>query len=152
MNSLTGGATIDRTRGEYLDQIKQLDDAEREAARTFDKGILTLSAGALALSLTLLHYFPAGQAGWLLYMAWFGFIVSMLCSLASQLTSQRSIRNERQRLDRQYHQQPPLESNPARQLTYLLNWLSIVFFIIGVVCLAFFSAGAVIKEVPQDVR
>jgi len=135
-------------RSEYLEQIKQLDDAEQRSVRTFDKGILTLSAGALALSLTLLHYFPARRPVGLLYGAWSGFILSILCNLVSQLTSQQSIRIERDRLEQQYQEQPTQEANPARRLTLRLNWWSMALFIAGIACLALFSAGAVTKEVP----
>ena len=47
----------------YLEERKLLVDAEREGARTFDKAILTLAAGALALSITFLEkVVPVAQA------------------------------------------------------------------------------------------
>jgi len=39
----------------YLEERKILIDSERETAQQFDKAILTLAAGALALSITFIN-------------------------------------------------------------------------------------------------
>lgn len=39
----------------YLEERKILIDAERDTAQQFDKAILTLAAGALALSITFIN-------------------------------------------------------------------------------------------------
>jgi len=40
----------------YLDERKMLIYAERETAQQFDKAVLTLAAGALALSITFIKH------------------------------------------------------------------------------------------------
>ena len=64
---------------QYLDERKLLIDAEAEGARSFDKAIMTLSAGALGLSLTFIKEIvchPHGSTLWLLIGAWVGFCLS----------------------------------------------------------------------------
>jgi hypothetical protein len=60
-----------RTYQQYFDQRKLLADGERAAAEGFDKTLLTLSAGAIALSVTFVE--KVGSAGMfkpLLYVSW----------------------------------------------------------------------------------
>lgn len=62
MNSLETGSQKSKY-DVYLEERKLLIDAEREGARTLDKAILTLAAGALALSITFLEkVVPVAQA------------------------------------------------------------------------------------------
>ena len=44
-----------RTYQQYFDERKMLSDAERAAGEGFDKTLLTLSAGAIALSVTFVR-------------------------------------------------------------------------------------------------
>ncbi len=131
-------------RVEYRDERKLLIDAKREGARTFDKGILTLSAGALGLSFTLIRNQPHVSDRPLLFFAWGGFILSILAILIAQLTTQIEMTHQLKNLDRHLagDKNAPRES-AVGLVTAVLNWLSIGSFILGVTLLAVFSARGV---------
>jgi len=133
----------------YLDERKLLIDAKREGARSFDKAILTLAAGALGLSLTFVKEIaPNMRLGTipLLIGAWAGFCVSLLCTLVSFLTSQAACSRQLKILEAEYFGNRDSRSekinlkNWPGMLTNWLNILSIITFIAGAVFLAVFSA------------
>jgi len=89
----------------YLEERKLLIDAEREGSRSFDKTILTLSAGAFGISLTFIRQIvPNIETGtlFLLILGWTGFTISMLATLISFLTSQRACARQREILEENY--------------------------------------------------
>ena len=68
----------------YLDERRLLIEAEQKGAQQFDKAILTLTAGALAISLTFIKNIAPHPKAWtiiFLALAWFTFIVSLLSTL-----------------------------------------------------------------------
>ena len=128
----------------YLKERETLIDSEREGAKSFDRFILTLSAGAIGLSLTFITKIAheiLPWTIWLLIVAWGTLVLSMLSTMLSLLTSQASCRKQRDILDELYKKQ----SNDVEQdnafsiLTNRLNIASMVFFIIGVIFLLTFS-------------
>jgi len=132
----------------YLEERRLLIDAEREGARSFDKAILTLAAGAFGLSLTFIRQIvPNIEAGtlYLLISAWAGFAISMLFTLVSFLTSQRACARQREILEEEYFDKSDNRDRKAQTKnkfaiwTDWLNRLSIITFIIGVILLALFS-------------
>lgn len=129
-------------RKTYLEERKLLVDAERESARSFDKAMLTLSSGALALSITFIRQIaPAPRSETYLYFAWSGFILALLCTLVSFLSSQSALRKQRDILDRNYRDQPTAfeQKNVMSAVTNFLNWFSILSFIAGVLLLTAFA-------------
>lgn len=135
-------------REEYLEERNLLIDAERESARSFDKSMITLSAGALGLSITIIrHVAPTPQVVMLLYFAWGGFIFALLCTLTSFLLSQSALRRQREILDLDYEGGKPArdQKNCQAAITNCLNWLSIISFIVGVICFVLFG----IKNLSQ---
>lgn len=126
-------------REAYLEERKTLVEAEGEASQSFDKALITLSAGAFGLSLAfIVQVAPAPRALWYLYVAWGGFILSLLSILFSFLASQQGFRRARDILDK-YLETGAEESNRWNVVTSLLNILSIVAFVFGVVSLAYFA-------------
>lgn len=138
-------------RQAYLEERKLLIDAEREASRSFDQAMITLSAGALGLSVTFIEKLAPSTAAcqYLLYLAWIGFASALLAILSSFLCSQFAMRRQRDLNDKNYQKQS-LEQIPNSTLgdedkngwattTNILNWLSIVCFISGVALLLSFS-------------
>jgi magnesium-transporting ATPase (P-type) len=124
----------------YLEERKQLIEAERETAQQFDKAILTLAAGALALSITFINQIapnPKPHSIYFLVGAWILFCASLLSTLISFLTSQVACRKQRDILDNKISSK---KNNKAASWTNGLNYCSIVFFILGVVSLIVFSA------------
>jgi hypothetical protein len=126
-------------REAYLEERKTLVEAEGEASQSFDKALITLSAGAFGLSLAfIVQVAPVPRALWYLYVAWGGFILSLLSILFSFLASQQGFRRARDILD-MYLETGAEESNHWNVVTSLLNILSIVAFVLGVVSLAYFA-------------
>ncbi len=146
---MTGGAMGDNKEGYkvYLEERKLLIEAERETAQQFDKAILTLAAGALALSITFINQIapkPKLYSIYWLIIAWSFFCLSLLSTLISFLTSQAACRKQRDILDEEISKNSKksnnTEENNAALWTDKLNKLSIAFFILGVMLLIVFSA------------
>ena len=138
-------AARDEVRQTYLDQRGMLIKEEYESAHRFDKILVTLSSGALGLSITFIKQMvpdniPA-KAKAALYLAWAGFICALLSILLGYLTSQAGMRKQRAILDNSYKtgESAKHKKNTPATLTKWLSWVSLAFFIIGVVCLAIFS-------------
>ena len=140
----------------YLEERKLLVDAEREGARTFDKAILTLAAGALALSITFLEkVVPVAQATtlWSLTSSWVAFGFSIFLILFSFLTSQWACVRQRAILDKQWLNNSDgrkSERNNWTTATTLLNVGSILLFATGVVFFCYFSFANLPKEAPMS--
>ena len=140
----------------YLDERKQLIDSERKTAQQFDKGILTLAAGALALSITFINQIAplpkADSMHWLI-IAWSSLCLSLLSTLISFLTSQVACRKQRDILDAKIARKEESENNKAASWTNRLNYFSIAFFILGIIFIIVFASINLPrggdKEMPQ---
>jgi hypothetical protein len=137
----------------YLEERKLLVDAEREGARSFDKAILTLAAGAFGLSLTFVkEVAPCAESGTvaILVSAWGFFCASLLSTLISFLTSQTAcsrqvtILEAKYRNDRSGQEEICLKNRPAIW-TSRLNMLSIITFVVGTILLAAFGAVSLLQ-------
>lgn len=114
-------------------------EAEGEASQSLDKALITLSAGAFGLSLAFVaQVAPQPQTLWSLYIAWGSFVLALLSVLFSFLMSQYGFRRQRQILDT-YLETGKFEKNGWNTITGLLNSISIVFFVIGAISLAWFA-------------
>lgn len=135
----------------YLAERKSLIDSEKESSQQFDKTIITLAAGALALSLTFINQISPHPKIWTLYFlffSWFTFCGSMLSTLISFLTSQAACRKQRQILEVDFcsaDQTANMKNNIAI-ITNRLNYLSIGLFIMGVILLTIFSISNIVTK------
>lgn len=126
-------------REAYLEERKMLVEAEGEASQSFDRTLVTLSAGAFGLSLAfIVQIAPNPEALWSLYLAWGGLILSLLSVLLSFLMSQYGFRRARDVLDTLY-ETGNQENNGWNTVTSSLNIVSIVSFVVGVASLAYFA-------------
>ena len=126
-------------REAYLEERKMLIEGEGEASQSFDKTLVTLSAGAFGLSLAfIVQVAPRPVTMWALYLAWGGLVLSLLSVLLSFLMSQYGFRRAQEILDSRYKGGIE-ESNVWNTATGILNVFSIVSFIVGVVSLAYFA-------------
>jgi len=140
-------ANSDSRRRELLDHRNLLIDADRESARSFDKAMITLPAGALALTITFIKEIsPFPTNTWLLYIVWGSFILSLLSILISFLTSQSAIKTDIEKLDDELRDiADELRDNTNDKKNYadcwtnLLNMFSIGSFIVGVSFLVVFA-------------
>lgn len=126
----------------YIELKKQVGETLRSQADQFDKAILTLAAGALALSLTFLKEIvptPNRLIIELLVASWGCFIASVCLTLFSCQTSVFA----HQRLDQILNIQQSKPDTDVRSLrnhwvwvTTCLNLLSLVVFVSGTVLLS----------------
>jgi hypothetical protein len=129
----------------YRDERKALVEGEQASADQFDKSILTLAGGALAISLIFLEKIvPEPKASTLpyLYCGWTALVVSLCAILASFLTSQHAYRRQRKIVEAVFFAEPGKEPemvNSWGRWTSVLNWISILVFILGVSMLVVFS-------------
>lgn len=143
----------ERRRHEYWEDRTSMIAGHRDAAQSFDKAMLTLSGGALALSLTFIHDIapqPVAE-GWLL-AAWVLFGLALVTTSSSFLASQYAMRRELARLDADYIANTTNIDEAARRkasliagqknhldvITTILNISSLVSFGLGAVCLGWF--------------
>lgn len=133
-----------KERKEYLEERKLSIELEREAAHSFDQAMLTLSAGALGLSITFIRQVAPTTTHYKewLFRAWGGFILALLAILVSFLVSQFALRRQRDILDLEYESKLDArqQKNLPASITNLLNLVSIVFFIAGVISFTVFAA------------
>lgn len=127
----------------YVRERSCLIEIEQKSADQHDKAILTLTSGALGLSITFLDKFatnPLPETLWLVGASWSCFIVGIVSILASFLTSQAACRRQRDLLDSEYSTgTPPKQTNPPATATRWLNLLSYVLVVVGMAFLASFS-------------
>ena len=128
-------------REAYLEERKALVEAEGEASQSLDKALITLSAGAFGLSLLFIFRIaPEPAALWWLYIAWGGFILSLVSILSSFLASQKAFRRARELLDTYYQDASGNQVHSGWDtVTGGLTLVSIVSFVCGVVALAVFA-------------
>ncbi len=126
----------------YIEMKKQVGEALRSQADQFDKAILTLAAGALALSLTFIKEIaptPDDLTIYLLAWAWGCFIGSVCLTLCSFHASVCAFRRFDQTLNIQ-HSKPDTDPSSLKNhwitVTLVLNFLSLVVFIAGTILLS----------------
>jgi hypothetical protein len=123
---------------EYRDWLIK---ADYKASEAYDKAVMTLSGGALGISITFIHDIaPAPNPGTLywLVIAWCAFGASIACILISKLTSQWALR----KAIRQVDDGTIYNQSPGQKYSWLTKWLNIsagVAFLIGVATLAVFA-------------
>src|SRR2546423_14995657 len=80
-----------RTYEQYLDERKLLIEGERAAGEGFDKTLLTLCAGAIALSVTFVEKLgSAGTLKPLLYVSWGVLVLGLLLNIRGFLLLRNS--------------------------------------------------------------
>jgi hypothetical protein len=151
---------------QYSRQRGELSKTNVELGGRYDQWILTLSAGALGLSVAFLEKIaphPEVNTIFLIGLAWVFLVVGLLSGLISLLTAQYSAAEQIQILDEEYreylnHQQENKGENPVAkapaglnkyaQTTDYLNWISAPAFVIGVVFLCVFAYSNIPRKTP----
>ena len=136
-------------RSEYLDIRKDLTAEKGRASDRYDRTIVTVSGGALFISMAFLEKIVPKQSYVstdLLFAGWICLAVALLCSLVSHLTSQYAIQKLINYVDKTYVN--PRNDKPfrsfSRWLTCCLNVVSLLMVVCGVVLIVFF----VHKQLP----
>ena len=116
------------------DERKRLTDLHDKATDSFDRAVMTLSGGALGISIAFIHNVaPHPKDKWVIGTSWTFFAASLLLILVSFLTSERAI----VRMVTQHD--GGTEEIPRGKLTDYLNWASASAFVIGVTFLVSFA-------------
>ena len=145
----TGSVTYEQ----YAQRRHALEQIRNDQAKSFDKGILSLSSGALALSLLFVEKIASLNTkaasptlvNWtkpFLVGAWVLFVLAMLSTLVSFVSSQAAHLQTIREWDKvcTTGESCPCE-NRGDLWTRRLNKLSIIFFIVGVTFLLVFATG-----------
>jgi len=137
----------------FLNTRNSYNEAELEVSGRYDKYILTLSGGALGLSITFIEKIASNPTSdtliWL-KLSWGCLVVSLLAALLSLVTSQSAIRENREELDSAHSENRAPRLSFPRWFTYVtnaLNWGALLLFILGVVFLCVFS----FKNIDQKI-
>lgn len=161
----------DQLRDLYWSERRLLIEAQREATLALDRSLLTLSAGAIGLSLVLLERFaPTGLEVWSLIASWAAFVAAMVATLWSFRMSQGHLEAQRNTITAGYTYQtdPRVKEDPdvrQRLLDFLrksetkrdelnkhtrrLNAVAIWSFGIGVILLVALAISSVLS--PREI-
>jgi hypothetical protein len=134
----------DATVEDQLSQRDWLVRAHNQASRDFDKLVITLSSGALAISLVFVHDVAPKptSTGWL-YIAWVLFALSLLLNLVSYLFSMAAINVYIAWIDKL--KKPKVGEDGKDKDTWWtrstagLNLLSVAALVLGVLALLLFA-------------
>ncbi len=136
----------------YRDERNKLIDGEHDYSKSYDKYLLSLSGGALALSITFIHHIigdgPVQQPA-LIVLAWISFALSVVAALVGIHQSAPLFRAFRDILDRNAEHAGEKfswtsvrkEQSTCRRLVLMgwLNWGSLGLFLLGVILLLTFT-------------
>lgn len=147
---------------EYISHRERLLAGEQYYARSYDKWLLTLSGGALALSMALCKDVVVGTpqgTGWLL-ASWVLFAAAILITLSCMLLSHGAHEKDVEILDQNYEKheedwqrQVSVEQGAQwrRKAIGYLNKASLVCFFAGLCLLAYFASLNMEKKGQNDV-
>ena len=118
-----------------------LDRSGAEESRAYDKSVLTLSSAALGVSLILLKDIAgvSPKATWALVLSWAALVLSITFTLLSMRISPGAHDKEMQSLNKDESESGPEADNRSSCFITVANWLSFVFFVVGVVFLCVFA-------------
>jgi len=118
------------------DYRRLLQDLAIKSQEQYDKTILTLSTGALSISFAfikdLVNIDKAVETEYLIY-GWIAFIMSMVCTLISFLSSKHALEKAIIFLDDKRS-----GKNFWDELTTYCNWVSFLAFVIGLFLIIYF--------------
>lgn len=136
-------SNLSRDQKQYLEERNILIKSEQEQSASFDKAILTLSAGALGLSITFMRSQTAPTTEkWAVLLSWSLLVLSMSATLISHLMSAKGCRFERERLDCLQEGKEYLPKLCHRFISGCiepLNWIAVITFVAGAGHLAYFA-------------
>ena len=130
-------------RHEYLRHRERLFDSESTQSDTFDRFMLTLSAGTFGVTFSFMN--QIARTPWVFYgfaiVGWIMFALSIITTLASFLVSQGAHRFEIEETDRLYREpRAKPRSNRWIRCTTVLNWASMIEFTLGIGMIIIFVA------------
>jgi hypothetical protein len=147
----------------HVARRSNLDDLAFKTSERYDQWVLTLSGGALALSLTFLEKIAPEPAHYTLYFlgfSWLAYIVAVLAGFCAIDMSRKAIYRQLEIGDENYEQfrkttteekpegdslpEEKNENRPAKKLS-CLNVVSLTFLVIGTVLLCVFAIANLVS-------
>lgn len=116
-------------------------EADHQASLNYDKAVMTLSGGALGISVTFLKDIvpmPIATTKILLFVSWIAFAISLASILISYLFSMESLRKTIRQVDDGTIYTKPA-GGFATKLTEFLRILASVGFLVGVIGFIWFA-------------
>lgn len=143
----------------YTEHLKQDWQDIQSSTDSFDQSLLTLSTGALALSIAFIKdIVPLNSAVWmdLLYASWCLFIICVLATLISFQLSIAALQEHLRFLPKFYFEQATEEKNRYRAWLTVMTYISGGAFILGLFCIMLFgiknTARAHVSEQVGDLK
>ncbi len=131
-------------RVEYVQERNFLAQLEAESYRGFDKTLLALSSGAIALSVTFIEKFDIARCPDLLVLAWVSWIISIFLQLISYIVASKAMREEQVILNEQYREyEKDARKNPYSGVSTQLNIAALTAFAIGVLVFLLFVVSRI---------
>ncbi len=131
----------------YARYQRHLLEGRRSSFQQFDRAVLTLSGGGLALSLTFIRNIVSlseATCKWTLICAWGMFALSIMATLISFISSQFAF-DRQLKLAEQYYidnqEEAFKELNKPARLTKVINIASAFSFVLAVILLLFFVSS-----------
>jgi carbon starvation protein CstA len=160
---------LEKLYEQYSSQREKLDAASIEAAGRYDKAVLTISTGALALSVAFIDKIASCPQSWTLFIlvpGWFLLLISIITQLLALSSSHNATREQICILDQEYTRyfqaddpatlvkEGWTESEPVNKyvdITNKFNLVSQIALILGIVCILAFSSVNICqkKEMPM---
>lgn len=144
MNDIAGGETEDQQRRRLYDAHRaELLERQRSNSESYDKAILTLSSGALGLSLTFIKdLLPTSKPLWMgvLYGSWMLLTAAIITTVASFLLSSAAI-NQAIEQGAEYYLHKKGEAFARTKLSIAvdaINYTSGAFFVVGILLTVLF--------------
>jgi hypothetical protein len=127
-------------RKEYLDERKVLLEGRSNAIRSLEKTLVTLSAGALALSITFLHDIAPHprQIGWMI-ASWSLLFFSLLLMLVVFIAGVYVFDKDIEAWKAEYEKRDGKRPLCLICVLQVLEWTSLVSFILGSIYFAVFA-------------
>lgn len=119
-------------RKEYLEERKRLYDKEWESYRDFDKTLITVSSGAIALSVTFVANFTLPVLQIFIFVSWVFWLLTIVMEIFSFQVSATALRRESEILAAQYRDLlSENEENKFIGYAGKLNFLAFASFMTG---------------------
>ena len=122
-------------------EIKQVREDIQSSTDSFDTNMLTLSSGALGISLAFIKdIVPLGQAKWLpsLLISWVSFAVCILATVISFRVSKAALKKQEERIRKVFAERTQVVANQKARLLHFCTEVTTYFFLGGLICTMLF--------------
>lgn len=128
----------------YIDCVN---NAESKITESFEKNLLTISTAALGVSITFLSAKSVSFNFTLLFCSWFCFGLTIVLTLCSYFLTLAGLNWNLERTTEYFRRKtdiyPDPKNNPFNLALYIMSYISVLFFILGLILTAIFIGSGV---------